>query len=254
MRRLDRSEALRGWLLPAILLYCGQYFISLTQDLGPVIETDAVNLFYHGRLYNEFAWLIPMIVCLPFAMKFCDDWQSRFFHMQVWRSSPGRYIRSKLWYTWLTAGITAVAGTLLFFIILCILAEVPHYPAEDVSESVSYLLERSGSLEYYVFEVLFLNFFYGGLWALTGLAFSTFVPYKSLALCFPAFLNRIWNVVILAHFDLPLWTHVDALGLGLIRIHPPGITMLIAAGVFAAPSVICCLLFDYGVRRRLEHG
>lgn len=253
MRRLDRSEILKGWLLPAILLYAAQFFISLRQILQWYMYEDAISMFDAAQMDSYFTWLMPMIVCLPFALKFCDDWQSRFFHFQVYRSSPAKYVHSKQLFTFLTGGLTASLGTLLFFGILCLLSGCPTTADEAITEISQMMLERSGSLTMYIVEMALVCFFNGGCWALVGLAFSAFVPYRALVVCFPAFVQRFWKIVQNT-FHAPHWTRLDLWSMGICRVYSPMQSIGISLGIFSTISILCCVLFHWGVKRRLENG
>lgn len=50
MRRLDCGEILKGWLLPAIILYAAQFFISLRQPLQWYMYEDAISMFNYAQM------------------------------------------------------------------------------------------------------------------------------------------------------------------------------------------------------------
>lgn len=253
MYRMDRSEMFKGWFIPAVLLYCAQFFFVIFNELPWIRDYDVIYLFYIAQAYNEFAWLIPMIVCLPFATKFCEDWQSRFFHLQIWRASPGQYVRSKVLHTFLTGALTGVLGAGLFFGIFCVLCECPIYPSSDISDIAWNMLWRSGNLWVYLAELTVRTFWFGGFWALVGLAFSAFVPYRALVLCFPGFMHRLYRIIF-SITQAPAWMNLEAWGMFTNRSYTPGISMLMVTGIFGVLSAVCSIIFYAGVKRRLENG
>ncbi len=251
MVKMDVRRAFGRWFCLAVVINFAQYYISELPFMSP--PYNAVNLFETGLLFNYLNWMSALIVALPFATSFCADWKSRSALSQILRSGRSRYIRSKLIAAGLSGALVEAVGLFIFF--LALLAGGTLDETRELYAHRGYFAKiiADAHWSYYVIGAIAIRSLAGAFGALSGLAFSSFVPNRYFALCFPLFLTRVSMEIQWSSASIPAWVNLLALSEGLIQ-RDFWSTIGIAVMVFGVGMALCFLSFTLGVRRRLEHG
>lgn len=129
---------------------------------------------------SDFTPFAAIFCVLPFADSFCDDYTSGYVNAICIRISTKKYAFQRSLTVALSGGITMAATVIIPILACAILANQP-----DTEETVQFmyksiwarmdLILRFHGLVLLVLKVL-LAFLFGCLWALVGLAISTYLP------------------------------------------------------------------------------
>lgn len=255
MLSLDRRRAFGLWFWVAIAAHLALYFNDVSFF---VLESngDALMTFSLSRSMGMLTYVAPFFSALPFAAGFCTDWINGFASSAAMRSGNRRYLLSKIRACALSGGLVPAIATLIFIVFLNF-----RFPT-DPELMVSFvdgdpfnrvlLMGSPVGLGFYYLGVTLMQFMAGACWALTGLAFSAFVPNVLLTMCIPLAAYRL-SLELYYWFELPCWLNLPLLQDCTAELNYI-LTLLAGFTVFGAVCLILGAVFCIRTTRRLTYG
>lgn len=255
MLTLDRRRAFGLWFWIAIAAHLALYFNDVSYF---VLESsgDALMTFSLSRSTGMLTYVAPLFSALPFAASFCADWNSGFAGSAVMRSGNRRYVLSKTCACALSGGLVPAIATLLFIILLNL--RFPTNPALMFSfadgDPFNLVLNMGApiGLWFYYGGMIVMQFAAGACWAMTGLAFSAFMPNTLLTLCVPLAAYRL-SLELYYWFELPYWLNLSLLQDCMVEMNYV-LTLLTGFAVFGAITLALGIVFCVRATRRLTYG
>lgn len=252
---MDRRRAFGLWFLIAIAAHFALYFNDSSFFIFDT-NGDALMTFTVSRSMGMLTYVAPLFSAIPFAAGFCSDWNSGFAGAAAMRSGNNRYILSKISACALSGGLVPAIATLAFIIFLNL-----RFPTDPELMAISaetdpfcrvLSMGAPTGLGFYYAGIILMQFMAGACWAMTGLAFSAFVPNVLLTLCIPLAAYRL-SLEIYYWFELPYWLNLPllqdcAVELGFL------VTLLAGFVAFGTLSLILGILFSVRTTRRLTYG
>lgn len=177
-------------------------------------QLDTSVLYVYAMVVYGLPFMTVHIMCaFPYATSFCEDWENKYFHLEVVRGKLGYYICSKVVVIFLTSVLTLVIGSMIF---VCVLHLFLPWIMQQDSIYMGYL--ETGGLTQFLRSQNFILFFllssvqYGllsGILALLASYVSLFISNKLLILAVPAigyyFIENFMSVLLGKNtFDLIL--------------------------------------------------
>lgn len=255
MLTLDRRRAFGWWFWIAIAAHLALYFNDVSFFvLDPT--GDALMTFSLSRTTGMLTYIAPLFSALPFATAFCADWNSGFAVAASMRSGNRRYLTSKISACALTGGLVPAIATLLFAIFLTL--RFPTDPELMLSladgDPFNRVLNMGApiGLGFYYLGIVLMQFMAGACWAMTGLAFSAFMPNTLLTLCIPLAAYRL-SLEIYYWFELPYWLNLPLLQDCMVEMNYV-LTLLAGLVVFGLVTLLLGILFSVRAKRRLTYG
>lgn len=177
--RFSKVSGLRfliGTLVFAVVICFSslEQIIRLYRD--PLLQQCGYHLeFLLGSLgKNTIAPFIPIVSVLPFSGNYVDEIKSKFARFCILRTGYSRYLFTQIMSCFLLGGFVILTGILIAYS-FCALAFLP--------------IEKASSSEPLQFSKLvvqcLLFFINGSLWAVLGMAMSTFMESKYIAYVSP---------------------------------------------------------------------
>lgn len=163
--------------------------------LTMIFATMEANVFGVGVLdaYNNviisMPFMLTLIFCaLPYAVCFCEDYEYKYFQLQIIRGKLSSYLISKTAIIILSSMVVMIAGGLLYVLFMRCSTPWVHIDSSDynsiISESAGQLVEQGHYILYFVlcsahFSVI------AALLSLLAAYISLFIPNKLLLLSVP---------------------------------------------------------------------
>lgn len=255
-----RMDLRRGIASPrmaaAVLCAVGINFLTISQELTLGSQSVGI-LYYYGMFesFGAFSVLRCFLAALPFATSYCEDWNSRYLHGCVIRSSPESYACSRAISVALSGFLATIMGYLLTFAILAI--RMPILSA-DAGQNEIYLSEAGFGTLLPNHPVLFLllHVFVSGLnygfWAVFALCVSGVLPNPFLVLASPVI---GWYVLVnLSDFlCLPGSLHINIAAAGTAHIQGVLPTIAFSGAYFGVLTLIVGYLFCRRVKWRMAN-
>lgn len=243
--RVELDRIIRDWKLYAgmvgFLIMC---FI-VKKDHSTSGALDGINVML---ITSNTVFLLVIFAALPSSCIFCDDWEEGFYKFIINRSSPGKYIVSKV-------AVCIICTFLVSFL------------SFSVFGLTEYMINGSGSDGFYPGAVLYnlvnsnMNILYifirAALLSLVicvysqfGLACSAIFPNKFVSIASPLISAIIINELSDNYRINNVSLHaIMAAG----KIFNEGIpAYLSAAGIIIGLSLVADLIFAWSVRRRIQ--
>lgn len=255
MLSLDRRRAFGLWFWIAIAAHLALYFNDVSFFVLES-EGDALMTFAMSRSTGMLTYVAPLFSALPFAAGFCADWNSGFAGPAAMRSGNRRYVLSKISSCALSGGLVPAIATALFIVFLNLrFSTDPELMLTFADgDPFCHVLSMGAPIDlgFYYIGIVLMQFLAGACWALTGLAFSAFVPNVLLTLCIPLAAYRL-ALEIYYWFDLPLWLNLPLLQDCMVEMNYV-LTLLAGFVAFGAVSLILGAVFAIRTTRRLTYG
>lgn len=200
--KMDLYRAIFSWrFLIGILGVVFVMFLAILESQ----QLESGILYIYALVVYGLPFMITMIFCaFSYASSFCEDWENKYFRLEVIRGKLGMYTCSKVIAVFLTAMLTMAIGVTLFVSILHIF--LPWIIRQDPTYE-SYLV--AGVLHGVLKSRNFLLFFFlsgiqqgilAGILALFASYLSLYISNKLLILSFPAigyyFIENILGVIL----------------------------------------------------------
>lgn len=255
MLTLDRRRAFGLWFWIAIAAHLALYFNDVSYF---VLESggDALMTFSLSRSMGMLTYVAPLFSALPFAAAFCADWNSGFAGAAVMRSGRRRYVLSKTCACALSGGLVPAVATLLFVVVLNL--RFPTDPELMLSfadgDPFNHVLNMGAPVGLWLYYggMVLMQFMAGACWAMTGLAFSAFVPNALITLCIPPAVYRL-SLEIYYWFELPYWLNLPLLQDCMAELNYM-LTLLTGFAVFGTVTLALGITFCIRTARRLNYG
>jgi len=183
-------------------------------------QIHPVNLLMMILSYTPFATLAALLATLPFADSFLDDKNNGFLRFIALRTSYRRYLTAKGLAVGLAGGASIAASLILMLGILILSGKADFSAHNYLSTSTFAPFEPWGPLGwlyslnpyYYLGFLLISAFLFGGIYALMGLAISTLVNNRYIALAAPLLFFHIFAYLETRSLRLlPAWNPAYAL-------------------------------------------
>ena len=179
MLSVDWRRAFGLWFWIAIAAHFALYFNDASFF---ILDTngDAMMTFSLSRSMGMLTYVAPLFSAIPFAAGFCSDWNSGFAGAAAMRAGNRRYVLSKTLACALSGGLVPAAATLAFIVFLNLRFPTDPELMAAFAETDPFCrvltMGAPAGLIFYYAGVILMQFMAGTCWAMTGLAFSAFVP------------------------------------------------------------------------------
>jgi len=200
MKKVFNEELDRAFRNPRffiiLVLAMMSFFIGTYRSPVPAFSTSAVlhpvNRLILNLSYGEFGFLAALLAALPFADSFLDDFNQGFLRLIIQRTQFRKYLMAKGLAVGLTGGISLLLTVLIIF--LAGLSSPADWKIMTSTPGGSfYLGEPQGPLGslytlnplFYLLYLLVSAFGFGTVYALMGLAISTFIHNRYVVLAAP---------------------------------------------------------------------
>lgn len=163
-----------------------------------------ISFLLNAITSRTFSPFISMVAILPFAGTYVEETKSKFVRYYLIRSNYTEYILSRILLCFLCGGGVVLSGSLLSWGISALLL----IPMETLAE-----IEVDSTAELWI--TLGLLFLSGGLWAVIGMAMSTFMESKYIAYASPFVIYYMLVILCERYFPdayllyPPNWTNPD---------------------------------------------
>lgn len=187
---LKRAICSKNFL--AATLIC---FISFIVGIYPFLRftfKGSIYLFLraHSQGTSSILCLIaPLIVSIPFSNSYCIDTQSKLINYIYLRIGRKKYFISRVISNGLAGGFSIALPLSLLFVILSLIFGIKPVYMGDVRGAFGDVYNSSQFR--YVLILIVLAFIFGIVYSTLGLAISTFINNKYLAIIFPFFVYFI---------------------------------------------------------------
>ena len=160
--------------------------------LGSVSGKDNyINFLFTSLALGGYLIFTPLITALPCVTGFCEDYNSGFYKYILIRVSRKKYLFSRLVSNAVAGGITTAMPMLILFglsIVLCVPYTKEHLKMgiySPVHGTILEQLELPGGGVYFGVTIVLLSFAFGVVWSTIGLAVSSIITNRYVALCAP---------------------------------------------------------------------
>jgi hypothetical protein len=180
------------------------FFIGTYRSPVPAFSADVflhpVNRFILNLYYGEFGFLAALLAALPFADSFLDDSNQGFLRLIIQRTPFRKYLTAKVMAVALTGGISLLLAELIIF--LAGLSSPTDWKImTSTLGGAFYLGEPQGPLGtlytlnplFYLLYLLASAFGFGSVYALMGLAISTFIHNRYVVLAVPLVFVQVFS-------------------------------------------------------------
>lgn len=256
-RKAFKMSAMQVFLSPVIYLsiigvtiLC---FMSVWEEFRMVVGKDGSVVYFFQMFVGltMFKKLAVLFAALPYVASFCNDWKYQYLKPVVIRTGVKKYIWSKVIMCFLSGLLTVFCGLLLFFFILSF--RMPLFPNEDLQSIIAPpfapIAEGGLPILYLIINSLIFSLA-AALWAVVGLAISSFIPSHFVGITTPVIASYVLEE--LTSF-LPNWLDLYLLTRGADVIQQgPFLSFFYFCFIFVLLAFLVGLLFDYQVRRRIH--
>ncbi len=253
--RVEAARALTARTFPLCVgLTALLYLLSTLNEMQLNSWTNGSVAYYFDVVdnFNSLLDVLPVVAALCCATSFCSDWQERYVHAILVRTTEGRYCACRLAACFFVTALAVFLGVCLYLAALA-----AFYPLTE--ESGGYLTWAYADLVLGEQPVRYLlckatvKAVFGGMWSIVALACSAIVPDMLITVASPLFLARVESA-------LGNLLHVpDALRLGylsdsMIELGSWQASLLHACGLFLLYAALAGAAYRLLVKRRLRHG
>lgn len=165
-----------------------------------------LNSITYGGIYG--GYFISVMAALPYADSYCIEYHQGIWRYLIARSTTGKYVLRKIREVFLSSGIAACMGGILFLV-----GTAGRMPLFDYSRYQEIIFLPFSELlaaqaEYYFLVMLYLLFLSGGFWGCMSWCFSVFVPIRYLVYLFP-FIGSFMLTRVNTLMQIPLEWRLD---------------------------------------------
>ncbi len=208
MKKIFNEELDRAFHNPrffiVLALALASFFIGTYRSpiptFSPNIVLHPVNRLIHNLYYGEFGFLAALLATLPFADTFLEDLNQGFLRLIVQRTPYRKYLIAKILAVALAGGLSLLLAVLIVF--LAGLSSPGDWKTMTSSSgSAFYVGEPQGPLGlsytlspiFYLLYLLASAFGFGAVYALMGLAISTFIHNRYVVLAAPLVFVQVFG-------------------------------------------------------------
>ena len=191
----------RFWIIGLLTLLCLGAGWYRAGQITTITGLHPVNLLMNVLFYTPFALLAALFATLPFADSLLDDRSQGFVRYIALRTPYRNYLYAKGLAVGLAGGVSVGAALLLMLGLLFCGGQVDLGNRAFVSLSTLAPTEPWGPLGwlygvepfYYLGYLLLSGFLFGVVYALVGLAVSTLIPNRYVALAAPLVIFQLFS-------------------------------------------------------------
>ena len=216
---------------------------------GDYIVSDTSSAYIIDLMINlgMFKKIIVFFAAVPFAKVFYEDYTSRYINSVVLRSGEKKYIISNM-ICCVTSGFSAVfLGITIFFSILSFFYPPQAYETVGIYSTVA--LENP---IIYVLIITSIFSLYASMWTAAGLALSSIIPDKYIALGSPLILGYLLEELtdrFPSYLNLYKLSHAYEVFENSVIIN-----YLYTIAVFLFAITVSGCIFSYVVKRRIRNA
>ena len=173
-----RQGALSRRCLLSAAFFALILLLASVNSLMDAFQTEPVAGF-HGKLIcdamesDAARFFVPILSTLPFAARYVEEIKSKYARSLLYRSSRAAYLAGKIAGCFASGGLVLVLGILLAYALSALILIPMEAPLSNNTEPTNW------------FQILFLFFLSGGLWALVGMTASTWMESRYIAYAAP---------------------------------------------------------------------
>lgn len=237
----------------AVVLFVILYLISSDWQTvcGWKSECGIWEALEYVKMMGICTWFTVMVLVLPYGASVYEEIQSKSILQVFYRAGRRRYYISKGFAVFLTGGLVAAIGLILYICILYFGLGMPLdvlYGNTGSDDFVTNALVQGNFMLYYG-ENVFLHFLFGGTIAVFGMLISVYLPNRFLIVISPYIVVYVINILpIYIPYLLKLeynwggYIHCDSVLEGFVN----------AISYFGILTLVEMLLFVRGVERRMS--
>lgn len=207
----NELQVIKARVIVSTLIMAGIIFLASIDPLVnafhevSLLENGYHTVFILNAIRSDtVSSFIPILAVLPFSASYVDDVKSKFVRFYLIRTSYFTYCLNCVITCFLCGGFVIVVGTVLAWGSATLLFLPIEKVYKTYSDSADILMKTCGLL-----------FFNGGLWAVGGMAMSTFMESKYIAYASPFVIYYLLVILCERYFPdayqlyPPNWTNLD---------------------------------------------
>lgn len=209
------------------------------------------NSFIFGGFYG--IYVIPMLAALPYAVSFCEEYNTNMLKVLLIKAGKKKYCISKVLMTFLSGALSVSAGGIAFIILANSFVQLFNRARLPETEAFPfYELLLQGNVTGYFTAVIFLLFLTGGLWATVALLVSLYFPNIYVTVASPLILSFLTSRAYLV-LKIPAGLRFDLWLQGRSSAGTDWLTLLYSVVVVLVLTVGFGVLFYRKLKRRVEN-
>ncbi|WP_099468612.1 hypothetical protein [Konateibacter massiliensis] len=248
-----------------IVLTCGiilVFYASAWDTLQLLIKgkfsgySSMVSLFSSIIGLDRFKSVIIILLASIYTSSFCEDWNSRFLHMIVARSSVRMYAWARLTANACAILFSFLGSVLVFSISFSYLFHLPMVNHKEILQIISNFSPYENIVKNYpgILYILLITLIFGlsvVFLCTVGMVFTVYFPNKFVAIAMPFIAYYILCSLTL-FFPEPLSFFGLSTGVKLIPLGALG-NFLYTIGVLTGLWLLSCFYFEIILEKRLEN-
>lgn len=168
-------------------------------------EQGWVSVFIMVQGYTITIYLSMMVAAGACSLGFCEDYEHRYYHSMIMRSSPIKYMLAKFFAAALTSFLIYTIGTLLYLFFIA--ARMPAFPSQDMIENLQQFGAFADLIPNHPWMFVMIQCVLDGLLCSIlccgALCFSVWIPNKFTVLCVPLVLFWLEVTALVPGLKLP---------------------------------------------------
>lgn len=253
--RVEAARALTARTFPLCAgLTALLYLLSTLNEMQLNSWTNGSVAYYFDAVdnFNSLLDVLPVVAALCCATSFCSDWQERYVHAILVRTTEGRYCACRLAACFFVTALAVFLGVCLYLAALA-----AFYPLTE--ESGGYLTWAYADLVLGEQPVRYLlckaavKAVSCGMWGVAALACSAVIPDMLVTVASPLLFKRLYSVLY-NMLGLPQALSIDFVSESLVTVGSWQASLLHACGLFLLYAALAGAAYRLLVKRRLRHG
>ncbi len=209
------------------------------------------NSFIFGGFYG--IYVIPMLAALPYAVSFCEEYNTNMLKCLLMKAGKKKYCISKVLTAYFSGALSVSAGGTIFILLANSSVQLfnrARLPEAEAFPYYEFLLQ--GNAACYFMAVIFLLFLNGGLWATAALLVSSYFPNIYVTAASPLILSFLAGRAYLV-LKIPVRLRLDLWLQGRSSAGTDQLTILCSALAVAGLTYVFGILFYRKLKRRVEN-
>lgn len=179
-------------------------------------QEQLLTMKYISSVHSSgiFDILAPMLAALPSSVSFCDEFKSGYFNFIKVRTERNSYIFNKILSVGVSGGMAVGMPVLFVNVLLLIIGDKycmsikGSYDSDIFANSIFEKIEYAANGWVVAFIIVFFAFLFGMAWSLAGLAVSTIIVNRYIAMFLP-FTIYFLMFMIFARLELYMFSPVN---------------------------------------------
>ncbi len=213
---------------------------------------SAAYLFGAVDNFNSLLDVLPVVAALCCATSFCSDWQERYVHAILVRTTEGRYCACRLAACFFVTALAVFLGVCLYLAALAAL--YPLARPGDAAGGIAFDgLAAQGNYLGALLCRAAVKAVSCGMWGVAALACSAVIPDMLVTVASPLLFKRLYSVLY-NMLGLPQALSIDFVSESLVTVGSWQASLLHACGLFLLYAALAGAAYRLLVKRRLRHG